>query len=269
MVKPRGTTCSAERMTSLFPEQNPIFQRQMTAYRFILSLIEDREILDLGCGHGEGSSLLAQRARQVRAVDHSARAIEVARGLFQRGNLSFEVMKVPPIAIPSAQQYDVVVAFQVLEHLPEPLFFLQEVRRVLKAEGTLFLSTPNKGETLTPNPYHLREYGPEELKALLGQFFSEVRLYGVFGSQRFMTYWEKNRQWAHGFLDTYDPWRLSTRLPLRLRRLLFDRASGLMRKRLQRANPELCALITHEDFIFRADEFEGCLDLFIIAQGLP
>ena len=71
---------------------------------------------------------------------------------------------------------------------------VREVHRVLRPGGKFILTTPNIRMSLTRNPWHVREYNPDQLRNLLGSAFASVEALGVFGNERIMEYYEKNRR---------------------------------------------------------------------------
>ena len=111
----------------------------------------------------------------------------------------------------------------------------------------------------------LHEFMAEEFKHLLETHFGSVDMYGVFGNELFMQYWRSNRKWVHTFMRI-DIFNLSNRLPRQLKQHLFAAVSRLMRASLKRNSPDLCNDITHRDFIFRLDDFSGCLDFFAVCR---
>lgn len=131
------------------------------------------EVLDVACGTGYGSRLLA-RAASVSGVDRAEEAVALARG---RVDGTFLVADVPPI--PFADDcFDFVVSFETVEHIPEDGEFVREIRRVLRPGGRLLISTPNKDVSTvdgTPlNEWHIREYTLGSLKELLEDAGLEV-----------------------------------------------------------------------------------------------
>jgi len=111
-------------------------------YALCLGLVADRDVLDVSCGQGYGSALLASKARHVTGVDMDPRAIERARRTYYRGNVRYLVGDCA--AIPLADDsVDVVVSFDTLERLEERDTMLSEVRRVLRPGGRLVISAPN------------------------------------------------------------------------------------------------------------------------------
>jgi len=258
---------SAERTSSVAASERPVRERQMAAYRKALEFIEGRGVLEIGCGEGIGASILAEKASSVVGADYSDEALEFARAEYGEGKIEFKKMRVPPIDLPDAST-DAVVCFQMIEHLERPDELVSEIERVLRDDGLALLATVNKEETLSDNPYHLHEFTAAEFLSLLEGHFGDVEMYGVFGDEVFRRYWESNRRWVSGFMRL-DIFNLSERLPQGIKRRLFDIASSLMRSRLKGGDPDLCESITHENFLFRRDEYEGCLDFFAVCRKTP
>ncbi|RJP70725.1 MAG: class I SAM-dependent methyltransferase [Candidatus Abyssobacteria bacterium SURF_17] len=261
---PVSAFLSAERTAVDNPAERPIRERQLAAYHRALEYAAGRRLLEVGCGEGLGTFLLATRAASVTALDYSRVALEVARKRCESVSVQFLLMEVPPIGFPDST-FEVVVCFQMLEHLAEPNKLIDEIHRVLCKDGIALLATVNKDEIITNNPYHLSEYSPREFEKLLTNHFKTVDLYGVFGDELFAEYWKSNRSWARSFLSL-DVFNLSSHLPRPLRQTLFDIISRMMRMSLKRKDPGLCDTITHENFIFRLGDFSGCLDLFAVCR---
>ena len=151
-------------------------------YHFAAKLIAGDEVLDVACGAGYGSALLAQRARHVVGADISAATIEHARKRYAPvTNLEFR--QADCAALPFADaSFDAVVSFETIEHIEAQAQFLDEVRRVLRPEGVVILSSPNKLEYSDrrnfANPYHVRELYRDALAALLAPRFGHSLWFG-------------------------------------------------------------------------------------------
>ena len=258
---------SSERTSADDPAEKPIRERQMAAYHRALEYVEGRRVLEIGCGEGIGTSVLAQKAASVVALDYSDEALGVARAKFGADQIEYRRMKVPPVNFPEAS-FDAVICFQMIEHLAEPERLVAEISRVTSDDGLAILATVNKEETLSDNPYHLHEFTAGELEKLLKSHFGSVEMFGVFGDELFMRYWNSNRKWVSNVMRV-DIFNLSGRLPQSVKQPLFDLASRLMRTRLKSGDPELCSRITRENLLFRRDEFDGCLDFFAVCRKAP
>ena len=150
-------------------------------YAFARSLVSGLRVLDAACGEGYGSALLAGAAAAVAGVDISEDAIAHANGRYGGGNLEF--LTADCLALPFADHaFDCVVSFETLEHLEDQDRLLREIRRVLKPEGFLVISSPDKAvyseRMQYQNEYHVRELYRGELEALLRAHFPSVRLWG-------------------------------------------------------------------------------------------
>ncbi len=165
-----------ERLKSLLIED-------LAKFHFVSQYTVGKYVLDAGCGAGQGSAyLLKTGAHYVVGVDVSSEAIMYAKNLYAQQNLAFAVMDVLNLGFPSCT-FDFVTSIEVIEHLTNPERYLAEIRRVLKDQGMLALSTPNKSvSSPTPGtmwPYHVREFYPHELEILLKKYFSRVEIWGM------------------------------------------------------------------------------------------
>jgi len=148
-------------------------------YEFALPFCVDKDVLDAGCGVGYGSAILAAVARRVVGVDRSEDAIAYAQRRYTRPNVEFVVDDLLELRQPD-NAFDVVCAFESIEHLADPEAHLVHVVRVLRRGGVYIASTPRVDRTsLTPgNPYHALEFSRDDLESLLRRFFDKVEIYG-------------------------------------------------------------------------------------------
>ena len=155
-------------------------------YYSALSLVEDKVVLDAACGEGYGTSILATAAAKVSGLDVSAEAIARARGTYgDKENIEFVVGSVAQIPFPD-HSVDVVVSFETIEHISEELQyeFLDEIKRVLRQDGVLIMSTPNKAIYSDlydyHNEFHVKEFYKEEFINFLSKKFKYTRLYNQY-----------------------------------------------------------------------------------------
>jgi SAM-dependent methyltransferase len=159
-----------------------LLNEHMARYHFAVRLARGKRVLDAGCGAGYGSAELAGVAESVTAIDIAADAVEYARAHYTLPNLVFEQGSCT--LLPYADStFDLVVAFEVIEHLEDWREFLQQVRRVLTPAGQLIVSTPNRlyytesRGTHGANPFHVHEFDFDEFTRELKQFFPYVSMF--------------------------------------------------------------------------------------------
>ena len=169
-------------------EENYWFQRHLVAYEYLLELSEGKRVLDLGSGEGYGTDLLASRAAQAVGVDLAPEAIYHARKSYRRPNLRFLYSDIYDLDLKD-DSFDLVCSLQVVEHLHQPVRFMQEARRVLKAGGLCVISTPNRliispGRDEPVNPFHIIEYDSRQFRDFMRGFFPSVDMVGVFHARK-------------------------------------------------------------------------------------
>ena len=168
-------------------EENYWFRRHEVVYEWLLDRCTGRDVLEAGAGEGYGADLIADVARRVIALDYDASAVDHVRARYPRvdvrqGNLA-------QLSLDDGS-VDVVVNFQVIEHLWDQGQFVRECVRVLRPGGVLLMSTPNRitfspGRDTPINPFHTRELNAVELTELLTDAGLHVEgVYGVFHGTR-------------------------------------------------------------------------------------
>ncbi len=141
-------------------------------YRFAAERAHGLRVLDVGCATGYGSAILAEDASHVTAIDVFEEGLHYARATFKRPNLTFRRHDIISDAPLNAAPFDVVVCFEVIEHVERPVEMLKAMARHLGPEGILCFSTPNGPVVALPDgglsdPTHVREYSPAEVLAML------------------------------------------------------------------------------------------------------
>lgn len=165
-------------------EEYLLFLRQKKAYDHALQAARGKDVLDYGSGGGYGTEHLAKGARRAVGADIDEASIDYCRRRYQAPNLSFErLASLGLLPFPDAT-FDVVVSFQVIEHVADVPGYLSELKRVVRPEGQILLSTPNRKHRLLPfqkpwNPEHLREYSESGFRRALTQVFGDVQVLGV------------------------------------------------------------------------------------------
>jgi ubiquinone/menaquinone biosynthesis C-methylase UbiE len=155
-----------------------LWAEHIARYAFAAKLATGR-VLDIGCGTGYGTAELAQHAESATGIDISIEAIDYARAHYPLLNTNF--LEAPATSIPLQDaSFDLITAFEVIEHLDNWRDLLTEARRLLRPNGTLLVSTPNKlyyAESRAadgPNPFHTHEFEYEEFRDALAAVFPNV-----------------------------------------------------------------------------------------------
>ncbi|MDM0076643.1 glycosyltransferase [Variovorax sp. J2P1-59] len=168
-----------ERFTSL--AEGTIEHEHFHRYLFAMEACRDKDVLDIACGEGYGSAAIALVARHVTGIDIDETVIEHCRKNYPAPNVEFLVGNALSISLPD-RSIDVVVSFETLEHMIEHDEFLREISRVLRDDGQLIISTPDKNvyspPGTAPNEFHLRELTRDEFERLLGAHFPYYHLGG-------------------------------------------------------------------------------------------
>ena len=168
---------TGERLTSALDGQTQI--EHYHRYLYARSLCAGLDVLDVASGEGYGSAQLAQVARSVVGVEYSESTARSAATNFPRANLRF--LQGDARALPLADaSVDAVVSFETIEHFDGQEAFLSEIHRVLRPDGQVIISTPDRDiyspSSAPPNEYHVRELSRVEFVALLHRHFSHVEL---------------------------------------------------------------------------------------------
>jgi SAM-dependent methyltransferase len=159
-----------------------LLNEHLARYSFAGRLARGKRVLDAGCGAGYGSAELAHTAASVVGADVAQEAVDFARGHYQAPNLTFERASCTSLPHPDGA-FDLVVAFEVIEHLPDWRGFLAEVRRLLAACGQFVVSTPNRlyytesRGAEGANPFHVHEFDFDEFRGELEAVFPHVSLF--------------------------------------------------------------------------------------------
>jgi 2-polyprenyl-3-methyl-5-hydroxy-6-metoxy-1,4-benzoquinol methylase len=241
---------TAERATAHAASDNPVFMRQLFAYEQAAKEIQGT-VLEIGCGEGYGIKLIAPHSDRYIAIDKFK---PLNPDNFKR--VEFIQMEVPRLTGLQDNFFDVVICFQLIEHIKDDKTLLKEIHRVLKPGGKLLLTTPNKTMSLTRNPYHMREYTTSEFRNLISQYFDPAKIYfgGVFGDDQILKYHEKNKagiaKWRK--LDIFN---LEENLPGKWFQVPYDILNRINRNRLKDQHDNLVANITTSNYFLK--EMDG------------
>ena len=174
-----------------------IYAMHAASYAFVQAICTGKKVLDFGCGSGYGTRRISEFAQEAYGVDVASDAVEYAKARYRNDNLHFlKINPPPPLPFPD-ESFDVVLSFQVIEHVSDDDAYLREAHRLLKPGGTLVVITPDRKNRLLPgqkpwNRWHLREYGMAQIAGKVRRYFqltSELRM----GARREIAATEINR----------------------------------------------------------------------------
>src|SRR5215210_7589648 len=229
---------TGERTLPDVPEENYWYRRHLAVYDWIALRVHGRRVVDLACGEGYGSAVLGRTAASVVGVDANPDAFEHARLKYSGGNVSFQRDMIESWS----GDVDCVVLLQTIEHVQDPGAVLARLRELVGPQGVAYVSTPNvltlapRGAERSGNPWHVREYRPEEYRALCERHFAHVDLLGLFHARKLR---------AHQLAIERAGWDAIHRA-LRVTKPFYDRFTPA---------------ISVRDFKLRRDTLERALDL--------
>jgi SAM-dependent methyltransferase len=233
--------------------QGEIWLEHWHRYHFAARWAAGKRVLDVACGEGYGSALLAARATHVTGVDVSEAAVAHARSAYAgRKNLEFVAASCTDLPFPDAS-FDTVVSFETIEHIEPQAAFLDQVARVLKPGGVFVLSCPNKVEYSDKrdyaNEFHVKELYRDELAKLVAGRFPQIAWFG----QR-PTFYDviapEGPAGAGEILEAKisDPLQARTSLGAPLYFLL---VAGRSRADIEAIPPPVSVLADEDDFLYR------------------
>lgn len=177
---------TGERTLPDVPEENYWYRRHLAVYEWVARRCRGLDVVDMACGEGYGTDVLARTAARVTGVDANPDAYEHARARYGRPGVSFARELVDSYAEPC----DAVVFLQTIEHVEDDEGVLRHFKAMLRPGGAGYVSTPNvltlapPGAEKSDNPWHLREYRPEQFRRLCEAAFDHVEILGLFHARK-------------------------------------------------------------------------------------
>lgn len=157
-------------------------------YALVRDIVKGKVVLDIASGEGYGSNLLAKNAREVFGVDICAETINNAKSTYRADNLKFVQGDAANVPF-QPNTFDVIICFETIEHVINQDAVMRELKRVLKNDGVLVISTPEKkkysDDKNFKNPFHTKEFYEHEFKAFLTRYFRNTNYlyqYMTYGS---------------------------------------------------------------------------------------
>jgi 2-polyprenyl-3-methyl-5-hydroxy-6-metoxy-1,4-benzoquinol methylase len=171
-----------------------IENEHLARYRFAKQLVEGKQVADIACGTGYGSLILADAgAQSVHGMDISEEAVSLCNERNNKPNVTYSVANAQDLTAIADNEFDTVISFETIEHLPDVEAYLEEMVRILRPGGTFLVSTPDRRivsvmyffQGHPANHHHVREYTGRELISLLSTRFQIKACYG----QAFLPWW--------------------------------------------------------------------------------
>ena len=255
----------AERTDPTNKASHPFYCQYRAVYEYAAMFVPAQRVLDAGCGAGYGAHLLAQNAKQVIAIDKDRKTIQQAKRRYPLPNLQFHARDVRQLSVYTPCSFDVICCFHTVEHLKEPVRFLQEVGKLLSDSGVLLISTPNRKKTFIEWPYHEREYTTEEFQVLLSTCFADMTLYALHASQSVHQFRDIQAR-AVRWIIRWDIPQLHRWLPKRLQQIGFDIGGWMLKIWLSKARADYMSRITVRDFQVKGEQLDEGLDLIGVCR---
>jgi SAM-dependent methyltransferase len=266
----KGKIQTAERTSIHEPSDRVILSRHLIAYKKAIDFIKGK-VLEIGCGEGYAIPMLIPASMEYIGLDKSNLALKIRQALSSTQSVNevnkfyFHQQNVPPLYSFPDNCIDVVLSFQVIEHIKDDDLFLREIKRVLKPGGKVIITTPNRSMSLTKNPYHIREYSKEEIKSLFSKHFQEVIIKGVNGDDKVMRYYHKNKLSVQRIMRL-DFLKLYTLIPDNFLKIPYTIMNRVNRHILYKLNLQDIKDINENNFII-GEALHSSLDYMIIATA--
>jgi 2-polyprenyl-3-methyl-5-hydroxy-6-metoxy-1,4-benzoquinol methylase len=227
---------TGERTLPDVPAENYWYRRHLAVYEWIARRVGGQAVLDMACGEGYGSMVLASRAATVVGVDANPEAHEHARLRYRAPNLRFTRGLVESWGQPAS--FDAIVFLQTIEHVLDAAAVLEHFTTLLRPGGVAYITTPNlltlapPGAEKSENPWHIREYRAQEFTSLCENSFRAVDVLGLVHARRLAVHeqvlklgWDRVHQTlriSRPFYDRFTPAIASSDFTLKAENL--DRA---------------------------------------------
>jgi 2-polyprenyl-3-methyl-5-hydroxy-6-metoxy-1,4-benzoquinol methylase len=254
----KDTTFTGERLHSGDERFSLDIARHRAAYEFARSRLPNGRVIDVGCGSGYGTAMLAETSARVFGIDRVLpdRSHRPSGARFVVGDLR----KLPL----ERERFDLVVSFQVIEHLVDPTFYVDALAELCSPNGLVLITTPNLLTSDRVNPYHVHEYVADELGETLGKRFAQVEVRGIRPSERARRVFEERSKRIRRVMRL-DPLRLRERLPRALVEWGFAQGALLVRRSAAKS-PADAPEMDWRDFPI-GEATDDCLDLLALCRS--
>lgn len=168
---------TGERLETFIHSRDTI--EHLHRYALTFDYIKEKTVLDIACGEGYGSNLMSKEAAYIFGVDIDSTVIAEAQTKYKKSNIEFKVGSTDKIPLENSS-VDVVVSFETIEHHDKHDEMMNEIKRVLKPNGLVIISTPDKKYYSdirnVKNEFHVKELYKQEFITLLSSYFKNIQL---------------------------------------------------------------------------------------------
>jgi ubiquinone/menaquinone biosynthesis C-methylase UbiE len=233
-------------------------------YREVVARLGPGVVVDVGCGIGSETERLVGTDRLVIGADHSSDTVRLAtRTYASTPTLDFVASDGAALGLRD-RSVDYAVSSHIIEHFVNPVLHVIELARVLRADGTAFVITPNAPADFE-NPFHVYLFEPQHLVSLLGLFFDEVTCFGLEGDEVLKADFAARRASGERLLRV-DPLNLRRRMPHRAYVWAYEHILPLTYRLLGRASTGIGSGIDASHFFIRDDVRADTPVLFAVAR---
>lgn len=166
-----------------FKEEDENYQKHLARYSFATRYCYNKTVADTSCGIGYGIDHIAKKSKPTKAVglDISIKALKYGKKHFKNPPINFVCSDVTRLPF-RRHQFDVVISFETIEHIPKYEEFLKEILRILEDDGKFVVSTPNKkfSSPFLGKPrdiFHAQEWNFSNFKGLLRRYFKNISFF--------------------------------------------------------------------------------------------
>ena len=252
---------STEVTSSQIISDTPLFQRTLKAYTLVAEKIYG-DVLEIGCGEGYGLEFIYKNANSVTVIDKSKSVLDKIKR--KHPKITVLKQKIPPLRNLKDNSFDIVISFQVIEHIKDANLFIKEIHRVLKPNGKAYITTPNSKKTIARNPWHHKEFNYNEIDSLLKNTFSNYSIMGIEGNLKTSKYYERNKEAVEKILR-YDIFNFQTKIPSFLLKIPYEILNRINRNYLLRKNKALVKEIDLNDYKLN-DYSDKTLDFYCVLE---
>lgn len=258
-------TINGERSSPESKYLSPTYYQHEKAYEYCAEYATNKSVLEFGCGNGYGAYKISNVAKSVLAIDRNADTIRNAKLLYKKTNLKYETQNI--IKYKSNYKYDLIIMLQVIEHINNTDKLLSNITRLLKRNGKIIISTPNRlTQSYNENPYHIKEYSQLELNKLLSKYYSHINMKGLHGNIEVMLY-ETNRKNNIEKIMSFDKYNFRNIIPRFIKIILFNIFMRIVRTNIYKKNIDKVSKINLSNYYINNKNVDKSIDLLVIGHN--